>query len=200
MLSKQLSSNDHQLPLVDGEAHAIMHIRQHLLLVVLNIHKIAVHTSLACPLSLDEIASRIAVVVSPRHQVPLSVLHVVHSLRDHRREPVLHRLHESDGAIVDIEDAEGGVHRLHVRSEEGKHDAPVEALEENDAMPHLSRGNVVVLFALQVIQNGGSHNIRDAARHHELRAIAHELERRGQIAHLQGGEPVVDDTRVVHLR
>lgn len=82
----------------------------------------------------------------------------------------------------------------------GAHDAPVETLEENDAMSHLRRGNVVVLFALQVTQNGGSHNVRDAARHDELRAVAHELERGGEVAHLQGGEAVVNDARIVHLR
>ena len=67
-------------------------------------------------------------------------------------------------------------------------------------MSHLRRGNVVVLFALQMTQNGGSHNVRDAARHDELRTVAHELERGGQIAHLQGGEAVVNDARIVHLR
>lgn len=66
-------------------------------------------------------------------------------------------------------------------------------------MPALRRGDVIVFLALWMRKRGIPHNVGDAARHDELGTVANQLQRGGEVTHLQSGESVVDDTGVVHL-
>lgn len=197
---KQLSRLHHQLALVDGKSNAIMHGGQHLLLVILNVHKVAIHASLTGPLSLNEVPAGIAVVVPSGHQTALSILHGVHALCDDGGAVLVHRLDQSDGAIVHIQHAKRRIDRLHVSLFHIAHDPLVETLEQHHTVPVLRRGNVVVLLALGVRKRGVPHDVGDSPGHDELRPVADELQRGGEVAQLQRGEAVVDDAGIVHLR